>query len=173
MHPENHTRDSAILLHELYNEMRKLGSEHGIELPQGPSEDMALNYRKNYETKAIHKGSTIIELPLELFHILLVNQLIKDSIGDLCSQCFFFGWPSILLLWYMRSLSELYNSKNKVHGGIRSVVISVLPQGIKHSGGAGVFNDFPSRTISLLWRVEPNVATNDARSARDSHDMIL
>nr|GFA97481.1 hypothetical protein [Tanacetum cinerariifolium] len=62
---------------------------------------------------------------------------------DLCSQCFFFGWPSILLLWYMRSLSELYNSKNK-----------------------GVFNDFPSRTISLLWRVEPNVATNDTRSAR-------
>nr|GFB86373.1 hypothetical protein [Tanacetum cinerariifolium] len=27
MHPENHQRDSAALLHELYNEMGKLGLE--------------------------------------------------------------------------------------------------------------------------------------------------
>nr|GEZ48476.1 hypothetical protein [Tanacetum cinerariifolium] len=45
-----------------------------------------------------------------------------------------------------------------------------VPSFSGHSGGAGAFKGLPSRTISLLWQVEPNVAINDARSARDSHD---
>nr|GEU96045.1 putative inactive cadmium/zinc-transporting ATPase HMA3 [Tanacetum cinerariifolium] len=43
----------------------------------------------------------------------------------------------------------------------------------RHSGDAGVLKGLPSRTISLLWQVEPNVTINDARCARDLHDSLF
>nr|GEW75797.1 argininosuccinate synthase, chloroplastic isoform X1 [Tanacetum cinerariifolium] len=154
-------------------------------------------------------GSTIIRLPLVIFMIVFLNQMIKDLFEakttwlDLIMlqtdgmKYFLFSSMDLLirpsgvylqklvldasvdLIWQERNLRtfqveiEVFDAADILEFLVNYVTGSNRVHFSSwHSGGAGVFKDFPSRTISLLWRVEPNVAINDARSATDSHDSV-
>ncbi|GKE52309.1 hypothetical protein Tco_1487465, partial [Tanacetum coccineum] len=90
----------------------------------------------------------------------VLKRCFRDMVPSDLSAC---GGDATRFIQFKKEVIEMIESRNPSMATKVEMFVQILTL-------SGVFKGHLSRTISLLWRVEPNAATNDARSARDSHN---